>query len=312
MENEVLQKYIEGNASEQEALAIVEWLDKDTANFHQYLLLRRIYEATLWHNPQKVEPREKRIKNIFKECLKVAAVFAVGAFSFFVYERLTRIENKDFLMAQKIVVPERQRAEVDLSDGSKVWINAKSILTLAPESSDKVREIFLEGEAYFDIAHDENKKFIVNTENYQMKVFGTQFNVKSFADKNYFEVGLVEGSLEVSSKMKDEKILLQPSESVSAYNGENLSKMTLDTDNYLWKEGILYFNEQTVSEIFEKLEQYFDVEINVTNTDILSQKFTGKFWINDGIEQVLSVLQLSQKFEYTKQSKGNKLTINIL
>lgn len=313
MGNDVLLKYIEGEATEEEALLVIEWIDKDATNLEQYILLRRVYEASLWGIPRCTNTHLEQFskRKVFKEYFKVAVFVAIGFFSFYCYDKLSSKPVEEILTAHEIIVPEGQRAEVNLSDGSKVWVNANSTLVLSSEPSGQTREIYLEGEAYFDIAHDDNNRFVVNTQNYQLKVFGTQFNVKSFSAKKYFETGLVEGSLEVNSKVQDDRVLLVPNECVFAYETQSLTKKNIDVNNYLWKEGILYFNELTLEKIFEKLEQYYDVEINVNNTDILSNRFTGKFWISDGIDQVLNVLRMSQDFEYTKTIGHDGLVIEI-
>lgn len=310
MNQETILKYIEGTATTEEISSVVEWIDANEANLQEYLSLRKIYEITLWNTPPNNMPKTKKDTFKFGGLLKIVAVFAFGAFFSYLFNTFYLSKTEKQLYTRNIKVPEGQRVNVELSDGSNVWVNANSVLTIVEEPNE-TREVFLEGEAHFEIAHDPNRKFIVKTDKYQMTVHGTEFNVKTISSKDYFEVGLVEGSLEVASLLTDESILLKPADRVYAMSGSELQMGTIDEGEFAWINGILYFNDLTVREIFEKMELYYNVDIEVTNTSILEHKFTGKFWIRDGVEQVLKVLKFSNNFEYKRTDHHGKIRIEI-
>lgn len=315
MNHDELQRYIEGNSSQQEKEEIARWLDADEKHMQEFLLLRNMYDATLWSKTnvsyklkkEELSEGDKRYTNkrvkIAREFLKIAAVFlvALGCYHLLLSSRLN---VADTMTQQTVYAPEGQRAEVVLSDGTKVWLNAKSSLTFPNLFSENERAVELNGEAYFDVTHDDSKKFIVKTNTYQVKVHGTEFNVNAYNNES-FETALIKGSVEVISNATNESIMLSPSEKV--YTENNKLKLTNieNQDQFLWKKGILYFDNQNVVKLFKKLELYYDVNIEVRNKDILKHRYTGKFWTKDGVEHVLKVLQLRHSFKYTKDDMNN-------
>lgn len=318
MDHKILQLYIEGNASQHEKEAVAKWLDADPKHMQEFLLLRNIYDATLWNSDEindtqtinivneSIKTPKRKVHLILREVLKVAVVFIIAFGSYYLF--LTPKVLSPNVSTQTIYAPEGQRAEVILSDGSQVWINARSSLTFPTNFDENQRTVELDGEAYFNVAHDDTKKFIVNTSKYQIKVHGTEFNVKAYGSDDLFETSLIQGSVEVFSKKSDESILLSPNERVYAENDKLILTRIDSPDHFLWKQGILFFENQTVEEIFKEIELYYDVDIEVKNKSILIHQYTGKFWIKDGVDHVLRVLQLRHNFEYTKDGL-NKIVI---
>jgi ferric-dicitrate binding protein FerR (iron transport regulator) len=210
---------------------------------------------------------------------------------------------------QTVYTPAGQRAEIILSDGTKVWLNAMTSFSFPSQFTGEERRIRLNGEAYFDVREDHSRQFVVCSGDYQIRVLGTEFNVKAYRQNNVFETALVEGSLEVKSSRTKEKVTLFPGSYV--YDNEGLlsiGKITYN-DQFLWKEGIFAFEGATVREIFNKLELYFDVIIEVEKSEILDFYYTGKFRMKDGVEHALHVLQLRHKFSYTIDYETNKILI---
>lgn len=318
MDHEILQRYIEGNSTQQEKEDVARWLDTDEKHMQEFLLLRNVYDVSLWrgkdvfakinevHSDKNGKSNNKRRLKLVQEFFKVAAIFllALGCYHLFLSPDIKTQPN---VAIQTVHAPEGQRAEVVLSDGTKVWLNAKSSLTFPNDFSGADRLVELDGEAYFDVTHDELKKFIVKTNEYQIKVHGTEFNVNAYSGSNVFETALIKGSVEVLSNTTDESILLSPNKRVYAENNKLVLASLESQDQFLWKKGILFFENQDIKHIFEKLELYYDVKIDVKNKEILSHKYqyTGKFWSKDGIEHVLKVLQLRHNFKYTKDEMNN-------
>ncbi len=317
MDQEILQRYIEGNSTTEEKEAIARWLDADEKNMKEFLLLRSIYDATLWNdknsfshtniilNPNADGRNKKRKITSVIEFLKIASVFllAFGCYYLFLSEKTTRIVTK--MPIQSIYAPEGQRAEVVLSDGTKVWLNAKSKLYFPDRFEKEERIVELDGEAYFDVAHDENKQFIVKTKIHHIKVYGTEFNVKAYNNSNIFETSLIKGSVEVFSICTNQSVLLLPGTKVYLKNNDLISCSIENHDQFLWKEGILFFENEIAEDILERLELYYDVNIEVRNKELLTNRYTGKFRTKDGIDHILKVLQLYHNFAYTKDEMNN-------
>lgn len=316
MSQEELIKYIEGNTTELENEAVVRWLDEDSDNMQEFLLLRKVYDSLLWFddNPANLSLKKSinelnvtikgsklRLAKIF---ISYAAVFIVAILCYEFYHR--QIPSEDLFLLKKVISPEGQRTELDLSDGSKVWLNANSKITFPENTSDTTRLVELDGEAYFQVAHNPNKRFIVQTSDHQIKVYGTEFNVTAYDGQDYFETALIEGSVEVVSRVNQQKTMLIPNQKLSVENGLTKIESIDDMDQFLWKDGIISFNNESVAQILEKIELYYDVKFDVKNQNILTNRYTGKFRMKDGVEHLLKTLQLDSKFTYTMMSKNNK------
>lgn len=310
MNKEILQQYIEGKLDRQQKEEVAEWLDKDEGNMQEYLLLRGIYDATLWSEPgrQSAFGHGKQIR-LLREFLKIAAIFIVAfGCSYYLISRPEKSLEPEVNM-QTVYVPEGQRAEVMLADGSKVWLNAKTSLSFPDRFEGEERCVTLDGEGYFEVTKDATKHFIVSSGNYRVKVLGTEFNVKAYSQNNYFETALLKGSVEVASNYTNEKIMLTPNTYVYTREGKLIQAALQNTDQFLWKEGIIAFEGESVRNIFSKLELYYDVKIHVQNTRILNFPYTGKFRTKDGVEHALKVLQLRHQFTYTKDNDTNTIVI---
>lgn len=317
MNHDILQRYIEGNCTQQEKEDVSTWLDADEKHMEEFLLLRNIYDASIWTDSNFMQRKddeqifEKKRYNtrrihLLKEVAKYAAIFllALGCYHLFLSPESDTTANTTL---QTIYTPEGQRAEIVLSDGTKVWLNANSSLTFPDQFAKADRTVKLDGEAYFEVTHDDTKKFIVQTGLYQVKVHGTEFNVDAYSSSNNFETALIKGTVEVISNSTNESIMLAPNNKVYAENNKLILSNIETQDQFLWKKGILYFENQNVEGLLKKLELYYDVKIEVKNKEILQHQYTGKFWTKDGIEHALKVLQLRHNFKYTKNM--NHITI---
>lgn len=305
MNDQVLLNYIKGSATSEEIEEVVNWLDADPQNMQEYLLLRRAYDVFLWQTPIVPEKANRKKKiSIVKEALKWVAVIAlvVTTYHLFISDLFS---PKEIEICQTIFTPEGQRAEVTLSDGTKVWLNAKSTLTFPDKFVGDQRHVHLIGEAYFDVAHDETKQFVVETEQYKVKVLGTEFNVKSHPHVGLFETSLVRGSVKISTLDDIDQDILKPGDLIYADQG-GLTKTSIGgADLFAWKDGILSFKDLTFREILDKLSLYYNVKFTIKNKTVLNDQYTGKFWIKDGVEQVLRVLQGYNKFNYEKDEMNH-------
>lgn len=313
MENEILLRYIDGTATQEEITQVVKWLDADKKNMQEYMLLRQAFDVSLWNSSKSEDAKHvgktqsaKRF-NLIKEFLKIAAVFALMLGSYHLV--LSKwINSEEDSVNQTIFTPEGQRAELVLSDGTKVWLNAKSTLIFPDKFSGKERNVKLIGEAYFDVAHDAKKQFVVEAQDYKIKVLGTEFNVKSYPQLGLFETSLIRGSVKITSVDDVDQLTLVPGDIIFSEKG-TLSRSNIeDHDMLAWKDGVLAFKDLQLREILDKLSLYYDVEFTVKNKTVLDDTYTGKFWIKDGVDQVLRVLGLYNKFSYTKDEL-NHITI---
>ncbi len=305
MDKELLFRYIRGEAAQHEKEQVAEWLDADPAHMHEFMALRGSYDATLWRDAPPATAAPKSKARIFaREFLKIASVLVVA---FVAAKFLIPSETKSHAPAayQTLYVPEGQRAQITLADNTKVWLNAKSKLVFPGTFSGGERSVELTGEAYFDVTHNESKPFFVRTGDHDIKVLGTEFDVRSYPDRSLFEVSLIEGSVSARSLKTGQEVILSPNQKARDVNGQLLVS-GFDNDNHLlWREGIIAFESETFPEILSKLELYYDAHIRISDQCLITGTYTGKFWINDGVEHVLKVLQLNLRFKYHKDNMNN-------
>ena len=168
-----------------------------------------------------------------------------------------------------------------------------------------VRQVTIDGEAYFDVKKDEKKPFVVETNKCNMEVLGTKFNVDSYSEKEDFEVALMEGSVKVVSRRKaNEALVLKPDNKVSLQMDGTLKIAPVDDyDLYRWKEGLICFKNKSFLSIMKELEEYFGTQIKVENKNVLKHSFTGKFRQSDGLDYALRVLQKDIAFVYERDDE---------
>ena len=209
-----------------------------------------------------------------------------------------------------LVVPAGQRAHLTLQDGTSVWLNAQSTLTYPARFSGKTRRVTVSGEAYFDVTANPKKPFIVSTQNIEMKVLGTQFNIYSYPGTGCIKTDLVEGSLMVYNKQSPKvSVTLKPNEQIVVKDGNMLVGEMQNSDYFLWKDGIYSFENERLLDIIEKLQLYYDVKIIVKDPEIFNVRYTGKFRQRDGIDEILRIIQKIQKFNVQKDIENNIITI---
>lgn len=314
MDKKLLLRYISGEATEKEKEAITEWLDADAENMQEFLALRKLNDITIWqYDPQSQQDLQKdspRVlwqssKKIMTEVLKVAAVLVL-AFILFRYFDKAGSENAS---TQTLYVPAGQRALLTLSDSSKVWLNANTTFTFPTTFSSDTREVTIEGEGYFDIAHNASQPFVVKAGKYDVKVLGTEFNVLAYPENPEFEVSLLNGSVEVIRAGGKNGRLIAPGQRIFMEKNHLKIARIEHASYFMWKDGLISFDDEAFPEMVRKLERYFDLKIIVKNDKILQYRCTGKFRTKDGIEHILKVLQLSNRFDYTIDDKINVITI---
>ena len=312
MDKEILQRYVEGNVSPEEIIAVVDWLDADESHVREFMALHKLNDISLLNQPDsKVDVQKKKktitFRQIGYELAKIAAILILFWGGTKLYETTSVKEN--VIAYQTLYVPSGQRAELILPDSTHVWLNARSKLVYPISFGKDIRQVELNGEAYFDVIHNEKQPFVVKTPQMDIQVLGTEFNVTAYSSSSDFEVALLRGCIELSSPRLSSNYRMKEKEHIRLQNNKLISKDISDYDYFRWKEGLICFNNESVATIIEKLKLYYDIDIEVYNQKFINSRYTGKFRTKDGIEQVLRVLQIEHKFTYTKNNDLNLITI---
>lgn len=253
-------------------------------------------------------------KKYIRYAVEAAAVVAlVAGISYFAADR--RVEPVPYttgeLAPEKVEIynPKGLRTTVTLPDNTRVTLNADSRITYLKDFQPGRRAVELEGEAYFDVARDEARPFVVHANEAQLTVLGTSFNVRSYPESRFIETTLVEGSVRVGAGRRE--VVLKPGHqsSIDKASQENMVR-EVDVESATgWMEGRLYFRQTPFDEFAVILERTFNVNIVVENSLLLRKNFTGKFEHNEGIEQILEVLNLSVGSTTVYDKETNTVTI---
>lgn len=232
-----------------------------------------------------------------------ASVCAAVALTVFATGRLAAgkaFQNEEF------TAPCGQRAVVTLMDGTKVWLNSNTTLkTLPSPRRTRERRVELDGEAYFEVAREERRPFIVSTKEADVKVLGTKFSVFSYEGDERFSTSLVEGSVQVSANDGEETVTLKPDEMVEMVDGALVKGAVEEGDWLSWKEGVYSFENRTLSEIAGKLEVYYGIKISIHDGKLSETRYSGKFRQGDKVENILKALQAARPFRFTTMPDGS-------
>lgn len=340
--------YLEGTSSKKDEEILIRWLQNNphtVKEIHELIQIWNLSELVGKFDANHIEKewtvllqkalhssgKSKKSYGVFLYWLpRIAAVFLLGAVvSFAISYQIINPKNGP-LVYHEISSPAGAKSKVTLPDGSSIWLNAGSNLKYSNNYGKKNREVELNGEAFFDVAKDKSKVFVVITSDLNIKAYGTTFNVKAYPEENTVETTLIEGSIGVTrTKFSDKKVdevMLEPNQRVVYYKpAKSIKKSTTEVDaenvevesevaprqklTYLiskgieaeqftsWKDGTLLISSETLKELAVKLERKYDVKIHFKNSDIMNYKFTGMLE-NETIEQVIEAIGMAANIDY--------------
>jgi len=271
-----------------------------------------------------------------------AAIVAVNVLCFFIFNNNNNTSEKRInrlSTLSQVTTKPGSKTQIQLPDGSTVWLNASSNLTYDKNFGKNLREINLTGEAFFDVMKDSSRPFIIHTKVIDIKVLGTAFNVRSYPNDANTETSLIRGKVEVTVKNRsNEKVYLEPNEKLVVANNvvadKPVNKMTPknESDSYRIQEKPLYSiqhltyypvdsaiietswvdnrllfqSNETFREVALKMERWYGVQISFNDEKVAGYHPFGSFR-NETITQALDALRLGLKFNY--KIEGNKIII---
>ena len=250
-------------------------------------------------------------KSLSSAWLKIAAVVALLIASSIVLYNIVPLEQLDLktsqLPSRKLEQrenPKGQKSILLLADGTKIWLNADSKLRYAKNFGEgATREVYLQGEAFFEVAHDKTKPFIVHTSELDIRVLGTSFNVKSYNDDKKIETTLLKGQVKISKvneSLEEEGLILAPNQK-AVFQKETKAmdvEQVLAERSSAWRQNKLVFDETTYREVITQLERWYNVKIHFEGQGDLQCKLTASIE-KESLEEVLNLLTLSHKISYT-------------
>ena len=339
---QLLIKYLSKETNEAENEQFLEWLNEGSKNQKLFNQCKDIYLSVGVQNAtsrfdkyKKWKQIESRINKVYKKersiipinFMKVAATVVIAFVLGFFINYITS-EQKQSPPWYEVQASLGSTSKVQLADGSTVWLNAGSKLKLAPDFNQKSRDVYLEGEAFFEVKQKQKQYFKVHTSDIFIKVLGTQFNVESYPEESTIETTLEEGSIQIYSinNSKQQLLTLKPNQKATFIKekGQLLtSNIKNEVDDILnkeekieyrkaniivasevstaqytsWKEGQLIFKNETLGEIIKILERRYNVVITSHDTELNKKRITANFK-NESVEQVMYALQLTSSLKY--------------
>ena len=216
MDKKLLQKYVEGSITAEEVETVVDWLDADEKHVKEFMTLHKLYDISILNQSTQGRKKEKVARTVFRriviELLKVAAIALILFSGNFLLQKDDQMESLPSF--QTLYVPAGQRAELILPDSTKVWLNANSKLVYPSSFKEGIRQVELDGEAYFDVRHNGDNPFVVRTKSMNVTVLGTEFNVSAYSGIEEFNIALLRGSVELNSPDLSRKYRMTAGEQV--------------------------------------------------------------------------------------------------
>lgn len=201
-----------------------------------------------------------------------------------------------------------QKKTIGLPDGTTVKLNSGSKLIFTQPFREDQRSVELEGEAYFEVAKDVRRPFVIQSGQLKTKVLGTSFNVRSYKDEKTISVSVLTGKVEIANEYGESDILFP--EDMGVYNKDDrgITKTKFDNKSVFgWKDGILVFEDMEIKAILSNLEKWYDVEIIVNKDLKMTGKYTGEYQ-NASLERILDGISFTSKFNYTINGKEVLIT----
>lgn len=320
--DEQLLRYFSGELTAGERLEMIQRIENDSLLKAEFIRLQNLSAVTKlsFHLSDKEEGEKsyKKFTALLKRrvhrtlvlnILKYAAIAVILIASTVWTTIFLQDRNVDSTL-NTLYVPAGQRARITLQDGTDVWLNAQSTLTYPSHFSRKNRTVEITGEAFFDVAKDAKRPFVVTTRDIKLHVLGTQFNVYAYPDAGFTQAILVEGSLRIVNNDNElEVVHLAANEQMVFRENEMTVHPMINPDHLLWREGIYAFDNEPLKNIIKKLQLYYDVKIIVEDPEIFNVRYTGKFRQRDGIDEILRIIQKIQPFKIERDTEKNTITL---
>jgi len=200
-------------------------------------------------------------------------------------------------------VPYGKKVQVQLPDKSMVWVNSGSSIKFPVSFDAHKREIYLQGEAFFDVVHDKARPFIIHTGKVSTQVLGTAFDIKAYG--NTMSVTVARGKVSVGTPEKVLSVLIQDQAMNYSFRSNIASTRRVDASKLKWMNGELTFNNTSLKEAAADIERWFDVQINFESVrpKLAERRFSATFLDHENIDQVLKVLGELSGFSYQRTGK---------
>jgi ferric-dicitrate binding protein FerR (iron transport regulator) len=324
----IILHYLQGVISEEEMKTLRTWIGESEENRKLFFQLKQVYDLRrggLYPDNKEIEKNwerllskikrletessgsasdENRFRSVFVSLLKYAAVAAIFVCLTLGIQKLSKKADTEVVFTEIDMEAGTRMSRLTLPDGSKVILNASTKLRYPDKFDSRSREVFLDGEAYFEVVHNKKQPFIVRTEHQQIRVLGTSFNVMDYSVDDYAITTLIEGSVELQMAGKDgmqgEKGILKPNQQV--FFDKTNSELVLENVKIdlarTWVNKIYHFRDEPLYRIMQRLEKLYGVKIKIDDDVRKEDKYTGTFRMELSIEEIIKIVNYQKQFTY--------------
>ncbi|MEX2404263.1 MAG: FecR domain-containing protein [Balneolales bacterium] len=332
-----IHRYLSGECTPQERLRVTNWIDADPLNREYFdsikkvwdvsplpklnvdskkawlILSRRVGIKPAFSQKTEIFPLEKLKyqgylkSDIYSNYIRVAAIILVTIITGYLVQYHVNSDQTEQLTAEMkdLVTEHGEQAQVTFSDGTEVILNSASSIQFPDKFYSSKREVYLDGEAYFKVAHNSEQPFVVHTQGADVEVHGTEFNIRGWSQDPNVEVVVREGKVSVNASDTGQEehkgVILTKGLHTSVRKGQNpLPPQKVDIrNNLLWLSGGLHFDEKPFHQVITDIERRFDVQVSVAPDDLLEIPYTGTFQYAK-LDEVLSVITAAMEIEYSR------------
>ncbi|MEQ8242911.1 FecR domain-containing protein [Fulvivirga sp.] len=325
IKDEILAKYLEGEANASEIKEVEVWLKESEDHERYFVKLKSLWRLTdkvaperadvdvdmAWEKvssrvdnsarPGPTELIEPKTRTLWPYIMRVAAVFIFGLIIYAAYQKYNPETVNEIVFEAKNEV----RSEI-LSDESLVTMNVNSRITVAEKFEQDIRQVKLDGEAFFNVKPDPSVPFVIEAGGGIIKVLGTSFYVKAYDSLDVFEVNVVEGKVSVSA-FGVEKILLKGDQIAINKNTGDIINAGYEQNNMFWKTRTLVFQNESLKKVFRDLMSSYNVSIEVENEKVYNCHLSGKF-DQETVERIFEIIAANFDLRVTQQGSSFKIT----
>ena len=335
---DIIEKKLSNRATAREIELFNTWIEESEKNVRYFKQLQNIWNYSVNYREYKSINDTKAWRQITSQIykpklslgvisstniLRYAAIiifaFVLGSTGMYFFNVKNEVKNGLFDSYNIVSVPLGSKTQIELPDGTKVWLNAGTELKYPTFFTGSTRSVFLKGEAFFDVEKQKDSKFIVNTDKIKIEVLGTRFNVKSYTEEGLIETTLVEGRVNLCKEGSSQIVKLEPNQrgvfvkregliTNSDPSVEFLKKgerdeqflifKSIETDiSTSWINNRLEFKGETFESLALKMERWHNVHIEIKDNTLKKHRFTGVF-DKESVEQMIAALQIMILFNY--------------
>ncbi len=325
MESEKIVRFLREELTEKERLEVLEWIEKSDEHKTMFSELKNtlILADTFGKEPGNLNlisgtASSRRFGSVNAlKLLKYAAVILIvivtGSLFLLQKLRINQLTHNN----TEYIVPNGQTSNIVLSDGSHVYLNSGTVLKQYGSFSLSKRELYLEGEAFFDVVSNKKKPFIVRTPNFNVIATGTSFNVQAYSNSDVSDVNLVSGELAVIVGGDGKSLVLSSGENVSVDRNTKECLLSRNEKNQYvsWKDGIITFRNTRLEDLAKMLERTYNVSIVFADETTKDMIYSGTMLRYKPIDQILDILEMTSdvRFEIKpRPNEPNLITVKIL